>query len=359
MAEVPASIDAQDFSAFKEAVTALGEGKLGDDGKVVKAATTPAQIDDTTPAVDDAPVVVEDTPEQKAAKEIAAKKVAEQKPRKTVQQRIDEFRRQSSEAQEVAQIEAGESERHRLRAEKLEAELADLRAGKKPVVEAGMTGAPLLVNGEPNPDAYTYGVIDPAYHKAAIAHGVKMEVEATMKTVREAAAGDSEKAENLRKFNDVLAKGLEKHDDYLQVVVQGAEKGAYKLSPLGAQILVDSELGHEVAYHLAKNPAEAAEIFEMQPHRQAAAFGRLEAKIAAQLETAAADTSQNEEEVDGEDDETPSAHTPAVTPSKSVSQAPAPPRKTERSAGGEFAIAADTKDFNKYKQAVAKLQQRK
>jgi hypothetical protein len=53
------------------------------------------------------------------------------------------------------------------------------------------------------------------------------------------------------------------------------------ITELMAQVIMDSETGPEVAYHLGKNPAEAARIAALPPHLQARELGKLEATITA------------------------------------------------------------------------------
>lgn len=54
-----------------------------------------------------------------------------------------------------------------------------------------------------------------------------------------------------------------------------------QITPSMAEVIYDSEAGPEIAYHLGKNPAEAARIAALPAIRQAAELGRLEAKISA------------------------------------------------------------------------------
>jgi hypothetical protein len=51
------------------------------------------------------------------------------------------------------------------------------------------------------------------------------------------------------------------------------------ITPAMAQVIVDSDIGPEVAYHLGTNPQEAARIAALPQHRQAAELGKLEAKL--------------------------------------------------------------------------------
>lgn len=54
-----------------------------------------------------------------------------------------------------------------------------------------------------------------------------------------------------------------------------------QITPIMGQAILTSEIGPQVAYHLAKNPKEATEIAAMQPHAQLLALGRLEARLSA------------------------------------------------------------------------------
>jgi hypothetical protein len=52
-----------------------------------------------------------------------------------------------------------------------------------------------------------------------------------------------------------------------------------KITPTMAEVIVESDIGPEVAYHLGTNPQEAARIAALPLARQAAELGRLEAKL--------------------------------------------------------------------------------
>lgn len=344
--ETAPAFDAADGSLddFKKAVEAAAKGEIETPSAEEEEIGNKTGNEEVETGANDEENV-EETAEEKAAKEAAAAKALadKNKPRKSVSDRIAEFRRSLTDAQEVAQIEAAEAERHRLRAEKAEQELAELRSGKTPEKPKN---AYQRAEGEPDPAKYEFGVIDPAYQRDL----TKFFVEADRKAASEAAAQDSEAAEGNKKFLNTVAKGLEKYDDYLQVVVEGADTGKWRLTPVAAQTIVDSEFGHEIAYHLAKNPAEAATIAELPPHRQAAAIGRLEARFATEVETA------NDEEVDGgEDGGAQNEQKPAP---KNASKAPAPPKRSgsEKNGAGEFKASPDTKNLDAYRRLVEQRQ---
>jgi hypothetical protein len=117
---------------------------------------------------------------------------------------------------------------------------------------------------------------------------------------------------------DRQAKVAEKHEDYFEAVIEGAERGAWPCTPDMAEAIRESELGADVAYHLAKNPDEARRIAGLSPYSQVRELGRIEATISAASST------------------TPKA--------KSTTSAPQPAPQA-RGAGGQFKVAADTSDF--------------
>lgn len=349
-----ASVDSTNFEDFKLAIAAHAEGKLSEEGTVVKETPKPENDDTNAGAVDDTNGEgtggnVDETDEEKAQREEAEAAVAAAKEKnkgKSVSQRIKEFRRSLTDAQEAAEIEAAEGERQRLRAEKAEKELEELRKnGGKPPKGAKTTYTP--EEGEPNPDEYEFGILDPSYTRDMI----NFRVEKAREADRTAASQSATVKEQNEKFEATIAKGLEKHDDYLQVVVEGADQGKWRLTPLGAQVLIDSEFGHEVAYHLAKNPALAADIADMPPHRQAAALGRLEAQfaIAADDTTDKGGTGQQQTGANTQQQQTP----------KNATGAPPPHGKQPKGANGEFEARPDTKDLNAYRRLVERKQQGK
>lgn len=67
-----------------------------------------------------------------------------------------------------------------------------------------------------------------------------------------------------------------KYPDYNQVAHFGWEP-----SPAMIEVIMDSDLGPDLAYHLGKNPAEAARIAALNPISQVRELGKIEAAIAA------------------------------------------------------------------------------
>jgi hypothetical protein len=117
---------------------------------------------------------------------------------------------------------------------------------------------------------------------------------------------------------DRQAKAAEKYEDYFEAVVEGADKRAWPCTEDMATAMKQSDLGAEIAYHLAKNPDEARRIAGLSPHSQVWELG----EIAADLKRSSRSTPQ----------------------AKSTTQAPEPAPQA-RGAGGKFKVAADTSDF--------------
>jgi hypothetical protein len=134
--KTPLTLDAGDGSLddFRKAVEAAAKGELetpvDDDNETGNTGNT----DDTDGGNSDENN--QETDEEKAAKEAAAKEAEAKaaaeakKPKKSVSDRIAEFRRSLTEAQEIAQIEAGEAERLRLENEALKKETLGRDRGK-------------------------------------------------------------------------------------------------------------------------------------------------------------------------------------------------------------------------------------
>lgn len=339
----PASLDSQSFDAFQEALKAHAEGRLDENGRVVAAVEETEEAKATREAAEaeaaKAEALANETPEEKEAREAAEKVIADaaaaaekDKHKGSVSERIRHFRRLATDAQEVADIEAAERVRLENRVKDLEAKLADPKAAKK------LDDAIALEPGEPDPKDYKFGSIDPAYTRDAI----KFHAEKTQKVAETSAAEAAAAREQTTKFEATVAKGLDKYDDYIQVVVEAADQGKWLLTPVGAQVIIDSEFGHEIAYHLAKNPAEAADIAEKPPHLQAAAIGRLEARFALAAEASKDDTAAGAQQKQQQD-------------KKQVTGAPPPPPKHQsKDTAGKFTASPDTKDFSAYLLQVEK-----
>ena len=73
----------------------------------------------------------------------------------------------------------------------------------------------------------------------------------------------------------------EKYSDYAEAVHVDTKDGGPAISREMATVIMDSEIGPEIAYYLAKNVDESKRIWALSPLAQAAAIGKIEAKLTA------------------------------------------------------------------------------
>lgn len=105
------------------------------------------------------------------------------------------------------------------------------------------------------------------------------------------------------------------YPDFDEVVTKGAAEEKWDCTPLMALGIKSSPVGPDVAYELAKNPAEASRIAKLLPVEQAWELGRIEGKHAARRAAKTAEPAK---------------------PAKVASSAPPPPASTSRGAGGQY-----------------------
>lgn len=254
---------------------------------------------------------------------------AKPKAKQTAQERINEVTKLRREAER--------------RAEAAEAELQRLRQPPAPEPEAKAPpeqgkAAEDAKDGAPSPDDFDYGELDPRYIRALAGHEVRQEFQKLVDGARQDAADRSAQEEQRaaqERFKTQVAEGSKKHDDYYEKVVIGAEKGAWPLSEHMGKMLVESEIGDDIAYHLASHPEEADQVYRQTPLEQARYFGRMEAKFTAGQAAATGEGAGKPVET-----RTPKAP-PPVTPA--------------RGSDGKFSPSASTDDFSAF-EAHAKNQ---
>lgn len=226
-------------------------------------------------------------------------------------------------AQAVGRQRAAERQR-----DAAEARYAALEARMARLEGAGLTQGRQPANNAPSdappdPSDYQYGELDTKF----IADTARYE---TLKTLaaeqnrraqeqnnQRASAAQAEAAEKFRAFE---AEGLARYPDFDEVVTESAKRNEWSLSPILASLLVDSEHGPDIAYHLATNRKEAQRVHEMTPAQQARWFGQRTAALSS---------------------ETPDARSVAAR----VSQAPEVPRRAARGNGSRQQVSPDTADF--------------
>jgi hypothetical protein len=235
------------------------------------------------------------------------------------------------------------------RANSFEARLAALESGKTaPLTDKDKPGKVTDAEGPPDPKSFEYGELDTNYIRALARWEAKQEIADAAKNQQKASLSAEEKA-NKEKFEAARAefedKGSELHDDFYEVVIEGARDKAWPLSDtLGASLLT-SEYGPQIAYWLAspENIEEAKKVAKMPDLRQIAWLGRKEAE----LESAGS----GENEGDKEAKAAAAAKAEAAKSTRKVSKAPAPiPRA--RGQGSASAVPGDTQDFAAFEAAA-------
>lgn len=296
----------------------------------------------------------EETPEAKAARELAESKLTpKQKDAKALQAKIggkDANKHRSANdriGQAVKAQRAAERERDNERLERAR-ERGEFEARLKALETRPLTadGKPAITidKDAPRPSDYQYGELDSAYIRDLARYETRKELAAH--TVSQTAAQQTveqrrEAQEFKAKTEKFEAAGFEKFDDFGEVVVQGAKDGMWPLDKPFGELMFESELGPDIAYYLATHVEEAKKIMAQSPAGQARAFGRLEATFS----STSSDATTQEEGTD-EERAAAAAALQTKTPLQGrTTQAPPPPKQRARGAGGKTQVSADTNDF--------------
>lgn len=189
-------------------------------------------------------------------------------------------------------------------------------------------------NAAPNPADYPFGVADPEY----IADNATYKAVTQMRQVGEEARIKADLNQLEASYQSRIPAALEKYPDFDLKVIKGAEgdNPAWACPPIVAIGIRASEVGTDIAYHLASNPDEAARIASLSNVEQAREFGRLEGRFEYEASLKTDKTGDKGEKK------------PEVV---KKTQAPTPPKKQIRGAGGKFKVPADTDDFSAFDKA--------
>lgn len=230
-------------------------------------------------------------------------------PKNPTQERFDELTAARREAERKAEESARDAEYWRAKAQDKEAPAVKQEVDKS--------------DQEPTPDDYEFGEADSRFIRdTAIFHAkAEARAERDRERVRDELAGLD------RKWEERSVPAREKYPDFDKVVNEGADKVAWPCSQIVALGIRESEVGPDVAYHLATNVEEAKRIYNMHPLQQAREFGRLEGRF---LDAAVA---------------------APVKENNTVTKASPPPTHTARGVGGKFSVQADTEDFGAFDKA--------
>jgi hypothetical protein len=208
------------------------------------------QVEET--ATEEVEEVVEEEVEQPVEEEPKPEKPSLPKG---VQRRIDKITRQKYEAER--------------RAEALEAQLQQRPAPQaQPQANAEK---PTLEQFDYDDAAYIEALTDWKLEQKLTAER-KQNAEAQRRSQQEQVYQDFES-----KRQATLTQGVTKYEDFEEVVIDNPE---VVITPQMADIITDSEIGHEIAYYLGSNTAESESISKLSPLKQAAAIAKLENKLA-------------------------------------------------------------------------------
>ncbi len=261
----------------------------------VKAEEKPVEAKVDTPVEDKTPPRGEDgkfvKPEEvkadKAEEKPEAKKDADDDLVLTrkIEKLINKKHRAMKEAEEFGAAEARRAITAEQRAADLQRQIDELKGQKSDGVKPD--------GDEPKPEDFkTVG----EYTRAL----VKYEAKKAGETGKKIAVESQQQAQ----ANQIISKFVERQDafrtatpDYDEVV---GESDA-DIPNIAQQYLIESDIGPQLAYHLAKNPDEVTRLQKLSPSRVLAELGKLEAKLETKTEKPA-----------------------PVAPSNGVSKAPAP-----------------------------------
>ena len=115
----------------------------------------------------------------------------------------------------------------------------------------------------------------------------------------------------------------ETHDDYDEV----ARDDELAITEAMAEVIMESELGPQLAYHLGSNPEEAEKIAGLSPLAQAKALAKIETRLEA--EQAAAETPEEDPEDEPEEGEEAEEATPKSQPAAAKAPRQTPTKAPE------------------------------
>jgi hypothetical protein len=325
-----------DFVGFKDALKHVEEHGLDVD-PVDEPEEEDEEGDDPTeidPPVDpDAfPEDDEDEPGEYDGQDQLPEHIQAKGPRKSgAKSRISQLTRDRHEA--IARENAALA-----RAQQLEAELAELRAGKQPPAEKPQTKqTKQAADGRPKASDFEFGEYDPEYQDAMVAWRVEaaMNKRAQDEADEQAAQEQEAAAEKIAdQWAETVVRGQEEIDDFDETVLSGND--TWQLSRQVWELAVDSPVGHRVLHHLASNPDESRRIFKLSLPKQAAEFGRLEDRFSQPSSDQDQSEVRNKRGAD-------------------LPRAPAPTSRT-RGASGASKVSPATTDFAAFK-AMHRAQQ--
>ena len=185
----------------------------------------------------------------------------EPKPEDEAQRRSKFQRRIDRKNEEIAQA--------RTEAETLRRRLEALEQQRSP---APSNDAPPRLDQFDSWDEYQQANV--AYAAKIARQELRREIESEREAERQKQAREAEHA-TVQTWNDRKAAAAEKYADFEEVLGDSDAPMTIDMR----QAIIESDMGADIAYWLAKNPTRAKEIAGMSPVRQIAAIGRVEAEL--------------------------------------------------------------------------------
>ena len=152
------------------------------------------------------------------------------------------------------------------------------RLQTQPASQEKKPEAPQAPTGRPTIDQY--GNVDD--YVAAVTDWKLAQVEKEREAKTREAQARQEQETLARKVTEQTEKARQKYADFDDVVVHNPD---LPITQTMAQSLVEMDAGADVAYHLGKNPQEAARIAALPASRQLIELGKLEASLSFNAKT--------------------------------------------------------------------------
>lgn len=229
----------------------------------------------------------------------------------------------------------------------LKAQLAALAAGAKAPAAAppAEPAAPVKVEKPTVEKFKTYE----EYVESLASYAANNVVGTALQAERERQAQQEQEAAGAEAYRQFQARRDEARTRYadFEETVQSDAAEAMPMTPVMQHTIMTSELGHDLAYYLAKNPDVAEDISEMEPMQQQFAMGRLahqiELKLAPKSEPPKAKAATPPPAAPA------AAAAPPAAPKAAVSKAPPPIEPVGSGSGGAVTLSDDELPYDQWK----------
>jgi len=153
---------------------------------------------------------------------------------------------------------------------------AELEAENRILREQSNKREPEKVVGEPSPDNYS---TTEDYLDARAEWIADRKIEAKLSEREKKLAADEEAKERNKTISEwqrKVEKVSAKHSDYDEAL---ENVDHIKIPPMTQTAIMESDIGGDIAYYLAKHPDELEKLVTLKPHAALMALGKIEAKL--------------------------------------------------------------------------------